>query len=131
MNLPIYGYIYKFENTKTGRIYIGQTINPLKERYKGGVTKAWIKERLDKENQKFKEELINEDIKVTELFDIACCEYHLNILEVYWINYYDSYNNGYNNTQGNHITNDGIEEFNKILEENGLKFVDGKLIKVK
>ena len=75
--------------------------------------------------------VIEEDIIVTELFDVACCEYHLNILEAYWINHYDSYNNGYNNTQGNHITDDGIEEFNKILEENGLKFVDGKLIKVK
>ena len=129
LNLPVYGYVYMFENVKTKHKYLGQSIQPLKERYKGGIVKGWIKERKEKQSQKFLEELIEEDIKLTEILDVACCEYHLNILEAYWINHHDSYNDGYNNTAGNHITNDGIEEFNKILEENGLKFVDGKLIK--
>ena len=130
LNLPIYGYIYKFENVKTGRVYIGQTTQPLKTRYgqEGGIIKSWIKERSKYNGQKFLDELIEDDIIVTELFDVGCCKYHLDKTEAYYIDKYDSCNNGYNNEHGNHITDDGIEEFNKILEENGLKFIDGKLI---
>jgi hypothetical protein len=35
--------------------------------------------------------------------------------------------NGYNNTIGNHNTNDGLEEFEEILKKNNLKFINGKL----
>ena len=125
-------YIYKFKNVKTGRCYIGQTILPLNKRYgcEGGIIKSWIKERLDKENQKFKEELIEEDIEVTEMLGVGCCEYHLNALEFYYIDKYNSYREGYNNTAGNYKTNDGLDEFNQILKENNLEFIDGKLIKI-
>ena len=126
---PIYGYVYKIENIRTGKVYIGQTINPLKERYSSNIIKRWIKERNKKVNQKFKNELIEEDIKVTEVLDVACCEYHLNILEAYWIDYYDSYNNGYNNQPGNHNTDDGLEEFIEILQRYNLEFVDGQILK--
>ena len=121
-----------FENIKTGHKYLGQSIRPLKRRYsfEGGIVKSWIKERLGKDNQKFKEELIEKDIKVTEVLDIAFCQYHLDKLEAYWINYYDSYNNGYNNNAGHHSTDDGIEEFNQILLENNLQFINGQLLKM-
>ena len=129
LSLTVYGYIYKFENIKTGRVYIGQTTYPLKMRYslEGGIVKSWIKERLAKNNQKFKDELTEEDIQVTEMIDTAFCQYHLDKLEAYYINKYDSCNNGYNNKNGNHNTDDGIEEFNRILKENNLKFINGKL----
>ena len=68
---------------------------------------------------------------VTETLDVAFCQYHLDKLEAYWINHYDSYNNGYNNTIGNHNTDDGIEDFNQILSEHNLEFKDGKLIQIK
>lgn len=131
LNLPIYGYIYKFENVKTGHVYIGQTIKPLKTRYgqEGGIIKSWIKERKEKQNQKFIDELIEEDFIVTEMLDVACCQYHLDKLEVCYIDKYGSYNNGYNNTAGNHITNDGIEEFIEILQQYNLEFIDGKIVK--
>jgi hypothetical protein len=127
--LPIYGYVYKIENIRTGKVYIGQTIQPLNRRYTLNIIKGWIKERLEKSNQKFTEELIEEDFEVTEVLDVACCEYHLNILEAYWIEYYDSYNNGYNNQPGNHNTNDGLEEFVEILQQHNLEFVDGQILK--
>ena len=129
LNLPVYGYVYMFENTKTGHKYIGQTFQPLKERYKGGIVKGWIKERKEKQSQKFLNELTENDIEVTEMLDVAFCKYHLDKLEAHYINKYNSCNNGYNNREGKHKTNDGIEEFNKILEENGLEFIDGELIK--
>lgn len=131
LSLPIYGYIYKFENTKTGRCYIGQTVQPLKVRYKkrGGIIKSWIKERLSKNNQKFINELIEEDIEVTEVLDIAFCQYHLDKLEVHYINKYNSFSNGYNNNVGRHKTDDGLEDFLRVLEENDLEFIDNKIIK--
>ena len=127
-DLPIYGYIYVFINTKTGHAYIGQTIQPLKKRYRGNIIKGWIKDRGRYKNQKFKDELIEEDFIVIEVLDVGICKWHLDKLEAKYIAEYDSCNNGYNNNDGHHDTDDGIEEFNKILEENGLKFVDGKLI---
>lgn len=128
VNLPIYGYVYMFENVKTGRKYVGQSIQPIARRYTGGIVQGWIKERLDKVNQKFKDELIEEDFIVTEVLDVAFCQYHLDKLEVYYIDKYDSYNNGYNNQAGKHDTDDGLEEFNKMLSKHGLRFENGKLI---
>ena len=131
LNIKAYGSIYKFENIKTGRCYIGQTITPLKYRYRGSVVKGWIEERKHYQNQKFTEELIEEDFIYTEILDVGCCKWHLDKLEAYYINEYDSCNNGYNNNAGPHITDDGIEEFNQILKENGLEFENGKLIQIK
>lgn len=119
-----------FKNTKTDHIYIGQTIKPLKERYKSNIIQGWIEERLKYNGQKFTEELIEEDFVLTEALDVAFCQYHLDKLEAYWINKYDSFLNGYNNREGNHNTDDGIEEFNQILLENNLQFIDGKLVKI-
>jgi hypothetical protein len=130
LNLPVYGYIYKFENVKTGKVYIGQTRRVLKQRYKAKIINGWIKERKKYEKQKFLEELIEEDIKLTEVLDVGCCQYHLDKLEAYYIAKYDSCDNGYNNEHGKHITDNGIEEFNQILLENNLEFIDGKLVKI-
>ena len=127
LNLPIYGYVYMFENIKTGHKYVGQSILPITKRYTGGIVQGWIKERLNRDNQKFKDELIEEDIKVTEILDIAFCQYHLDKLETYYIDKYNSYNNGYNNREGNHNTNDGLEEFEEILQQYNIEFVDGEI----
>ena len=128
--LPIYGYIYKITNIKTNKIYIGQTINPIKRRYDGDVIKGWMKERKKHEKQKFKEELIEEDFIFTEKIAIGVCKYHLDKLEAYYIDKYDSYNNGYNNNRGLHDTDDGLEEFNQILLEHNLEFINGELRRI-
>ena len=78
--------------------------------------------------QKFNEELNEKDIKVTEVLAVGCCKYHLDKLEVFYINKYNSFNEGYNNNAGHHNTSDGIEEFYKILKDYNLLFVDGELI---
>ena len=130
LNIKAYGSVYKITNIKTDRCYIGQTINSLNKRYTTNVIKGWIEERLEKVNQKFTEELIEEDFVVDEVIAIGVCKYHLDKLEAYYINKYNSCENGYNNECGNHNTNDGLEEFNKILEDNGLKFIDGKIITI-
>ena len=129
-NIKPYGNIYKVTNIKTNRVYIGQTIRSLEARYSSDIIKSWIKDRKAKVTQKFLDELIEEDFVITEIFDVACCQYHLNIIEAYWINYYDSYNNGYNNNAGHYDDDTGKEEFEQILKENGLQFIDGKLVKI-
>ena len=127
-DLPVYGYIYKFENIKTGHVYIGQTIKPLDKRYGIEIVKSWIKERKEHERQKFLDELIEDDFIVTEVLNTGICKYHLDKLEAYYIDKYDSYNNGYNNQNGNYKNNDGIEEFIQLLEDHNLLFVDGEII---
>lgn len=127
LNLKAYGRIYKITNIKTKRIYIGQTILPLDVRYGTNVIKGWINHRKSFKKQKFLEELNNEEDFIIETINFGCCKYHLDKLESYYINKYDSYNNGYNNYAGNHNTDDGIDEFNKILEENKLVFKNGEL----
>lgn len=129
LNLPVYGYIYKFENIKTGHRYLGQTIRPLKERYETEIVKGWIKEKKEISIQKFKDELIEENFTV-EIIDIGICKYHLDKLEAYYIDKYDSYNNGYNNNAGYHNTDDGIEEFNQILKQHNLQFINGQLLRM-
>ena len=110
LNIKAYGSIYKITNTKTGRCYIGQTENDLMRRYRKGSVKRLLKERKEKTTQRFLEELTNEHDFVIETIDYGICRYHLDKLEVYYINKYDSYNNGYNNHPGNHNTDDGIED---------------------
>ena len=50
------------------------------------------------------------------MLDVGYCKWHLDKLEVYWIEKYNSINNGYNTKQGSYRSDTGIEDFNKILE---------------
>ena len=130
LNLNAYGYIYKVSNIKTGHVYIGQSTMPFKRRYSGGI-KGWIKERKEKANQQFIEELTNEeDFEVEEVFDIGICKWHLDKLESFYIDKFNSYDNGYNNNAGHHDTDEGIEEFENILKEYNLEFIDNELRKI-
>ena len=128
LDIKAYGCIYRITGPNN-HFYIGQTVKPLEMRYHdSNVIKGWIEERKHCQNQKFIDELKEEGNFNIDIIDYGVCQYHLDKLEAHYINKYNSCNNGYNNREGNHKTNDGFEEFNKILEENGLKFVDGKLI---
>lgn len=97
-------YIYKITNLLNNQIYIGLTTRTVDARWKEHcrhnsqlIDKAI--EELGKEN--FSIETIEE-----------CDEDNLDDREQYWINYYDSFNNGYNNTLGgrdnNYIMTDKI-----------------------
>ena len=128
--LDAFGIIYKVTNVKTNRIYIGQTVTSLNVRYGANLIQGWIQDRLKKTNQKFKEELIDENDFIIDRIDVGVCQYHLNRLESFYINKYDSFYNGYNNNSGPHIDNEGIEEFNDILKKYNLKFEGNKLIEI-
>lgn len=92
------GYIYKI-TSPDNKVYIGQTINlsNRKRKYKYGEYKGQLK--LWNSCQKYKWEPLD----TFEIIDECLCgenKFLINEREIYWISYYDSYNNGLNCTIG-------------------------------
>ena len=106
------GFIYKITNKVNGKSYIGQTIQNVKERfYQHCATKcsqAILNMVIHKAIAKYGKS--NFTIEVIEEVESA----NLNDRERYWIRYYDSYNNGYNSTEGGQ---DGIKLFKNLDTE--------------
>ena len=91
--------IYKIQNLINGKIYIGQSVdidyrfrnhksesfNPKSNAYDTAIHRAIRKYGVE-----------------NFLFDIVeeCCQDELREREIYWINYYGSFGNGYNLTTG-------------------------------
>ena len=103
------GYIYKIENKINQHKYIGQTKRALEKRWNEHIYHdegCWALERAIK-----KYGVSNFSLEVIE----ECKDEDLNQREIYWIAYYDSYNNGYNLTMGG---NTGYKyDYQKIVEE--------------
>lgn len=106
--------IYKFQNLITQEVYIGQSVN-LEDRYK-----------------KHKRECFNGSTPFYQAiqhwgwdnfsYEIIefCDKEKLNEREVFWIEYYDSYHNGYNATRGGSNKNSINEEEIISLYKQGL-----------
>ena len=92
------GFIYKITNNVNGKIYIGQTIQNVKERfYQHCATKcsdSVLNMAIHRAIKKYGKS--NFTIEVIEEVE----QNILNDREKYWIEYYNSYNNGYNSTRG-------------------------------
>lgn len=108
-----YGIIYKIENTITHEIYIGQTTHPrgFNGRYdfKGnGIERVYKKllgneTRGERHNQHLRRSIKKfgfNAFEVVEVFDVAKTFEELNEKESYYINLFDSYKNGYNQSFG-------------------------------
>lgn len=94
------GYIYMFKNKVNQKCYIGKTIN-LKSRYYAHVDASKRKSYLQKAITKYG--IDNFEFSVLEHIqyeDVSTLNSKLNELEIYYIEKYDSYNNGYNLTLG-------------------------------
>lgn len=92
------GYIYKISNNVNNNVYIGKTSVTIEDRWKEhcrDMKKEASKNRpLYRAMQKYGIENFSIDI-------IEECDYEdLSNAEIKWINFYDSYNNGYNATLG-------------------------------
>lgn len=98
--------IYKFTNKINGKVYIGQSVN-LKQRYAGHKSASFNEKAADYNTQfhqaarKYGWENFDYEI----LVEVSEEEYQKNCkilddLEKYFIEYYNSYKNGYNATAG-------------------------------
>ena len=90
-------HIYKVTNTINGKIYIGQTIRPINTRWYFHIYDAMNCNDdyyLHKAIRKYGAD--NFTIEEVE----ECSQSDLNSREIYWIEYFDSFHNGYNLTIG-------------------------------
>lgn len=141
-----YGIIYKIENLITHEIYIGQTTHPrgFNGRYdfKGnGIERVYKKllsneTRKERHNQHLRRSIKKfgfDAFEVVEVFDTAETFEELNEKESYYINLFDSYKNGYNQSFGGDSISGYIRPTGKYCLNSkricqiGL---DGKLIKI-
>lgn len=107
------GFIYKVTNDINEKIYVGQTAFSIEER--------WSEHLKDRLQQKSKNRpLYNamnkygiEHFKVEQIEE--CPLEQLSEREIYWIEYYNSYENGYNATRGGEGTRI-IKDYNIIAE---------------
>lgn len=90
------GSIYIIKNTVNNKVYIGQTIQPVDVRFKEHLRKSEIidthlyKAMRKYGKDKFYYEILESNLEYSQLLQ------H----EQYWISYYNSYKNGYNDTLG-------------------------------
>lgn len=92
------GYIYKITNDINDKVYIGKTLKTIEDRWKIHLqdrSKEEVKNRpLYKAMNKYGKEHFH-------IEKIECCdESIIDNREIYWIEYYHSYSNGYNATLG-------------------------------
>ena len=100
-NKEIYGIIYLVHNVKSDKYYVGQTINSFDIRYKSG----WLYTHRYKDTVKTDLELYGDDsFEYIKIFKVAHTQRDLDKLEAYYIDYFNSYDNGYNETRGNIFT---------------------------
>ena len=108
-----YGIIYKVENKITHEVYIGQTISPRgfkgRYRFKGSGVERMYKyyKHFQDRNGYYNEHLFRainkygfDSFEVDEVHDVASSKEELNKKEKYYIEKYDSFKHGYNNTYG-------------------------------
>ena len=100
-NEEIYGIIYLVHNIKSDKYYVGQTINSFDIRYQSG----WLYEHSFKDAVKEDLELYGESsFEYIKIFKVAHTQQDLDRLEAYYIDYFNAYDNGYNETRGNIFT---------------------------
>lgn len=92
------GYIYKITNLINQKAYIGKTMFNIEKRWKEHQTESKMQRSQNRPLYRAmnKYGVENFSIEVLEEVDIN----KLSIKEIYWIGYYDTYNNGYNATLG-------------------------------
>ena len=111
-------YIYKITNKINNKIYIGQTIRPVEDRWKRHINDA-LNNILDTHFARAIRYYKPENFSL-EIIDTAKNQEELNHKEQYWIQYYDSTNKGYNETDaiskcgGNTYKSKTPEEMKKI-----------------
>ena len=106
----INGYIYLLTDTRNGKQYIGKHVGTNKNYFSGGIIPNKISKKYGKEV--FIKTILEENITNDEL---------LSIKEIFYIKKYDTFNNGYNLSEGgdggNSWANKKSEEEKKIISD--------------
>ena len=89
-------WIYKITNIQNNKVYIGQTIRPIQDRFHRHINDA-LNNILDTHFARAIRKY-GKDNFIIEQIDQAQTQDELNKKEQYWIQYYDSVQNGYNET---------------------------------
>ena len=89
-------WIYKITNIQNNKVYIGQTIRPIQQRFNRHINDA-LNNILDTHFARAVRKYGKENFVVEEI-DKAQTQDELNKKEQYWINYYNSVEEGYNET---------------------------------
>ena len=114
-------WIYKITNIQNNKVYIGQTIRPIKERFHRHINDAMnniLDTHFARAIRKY-----GKDNFIIEEIDNANSQDELNKKEQYWIQYYNSVNEGYNETDaiskcgGNTYQSKTEEEMETIKEK--------------
>jgi group I intron endonuclease len=107
------GTIYLIENKVNGNKYVGQTVMPLNKRWLAHIqeSKTFSERPLYRAINKYG--LDNFNIKVIEETD----EDKLSEREIYWIEYFNSYNRGYNATTGGESNKNIREDIKDKISE--------------
>ena len=103
--------IYKIQNKLNGKIYIGQSVNITRRLWEHKASKNAKPGHIDYYIQK--EGIDNFEYDIIE----ECDKDSLIEREMYWIQYYNSYNNGYNLTLGGEGSSFGEVNVNSCLTE--------------
>jgi hypothetical protein len=136
-----FGIIYKIENVITHEIYIGQTSNPkgFDGRYSFSgkdIERVYAylkgnKDRNEHHNQHLRRSIEKygfDAFKVNKLFDVASTREELNEKETYYIEKFDCFKHGYNQTYGgdNFPRGKHCKNSKRVCQIS----LDGKLIKI-
>lgn len=92
------GFIYKIYNDTNDKVYIGQTHATIEERFKQHLKKVNSIDRSTYPLYNAMRKYGIEHFYIEQIEEVD--DEDLNTREIYWIKYFDSYNNGYNATLG-------------------------------
>ena len=113
--------IYKITNIQNNKVYIGQSIRPIKDRFHRHINDAMnniLDTHFARAIRKY-----GKDSFTLELIDTATSQEELNKKEQYWIQFYNSVEEGYNETDaiykcgGNTYRSKTEEEMETIKEK--------------
>lgn len=113
--------IYIIKNTVNEKVYIGQTCQTVKERFNQHLRPSTIKKRGSYKIYNAIEKYGKENFYY-EILEEGISKDDINNKEIYYIEQFDSYNNGYNSTHGGdskviYKIND-IDKLTKLYNEN-------------
>lgn len=92
-------YIYKITNQKNGKMYIGKTIGTIAARWQGHLSDSRNPDRNHRHLYRAMNYYGIDNFTIEPIEEIKDIN-QLEEREQYWINYYDTYHHGYNETHG-------------------------------